>query len=200
MSIPEANARLLSGNVVIFPTDTVWGVGALWRNQRGVDKLYAVKQREETNPMAIVVGEIEQLEELKLDFDAMDPQMHRLMAKLVKEFWPGGLTIVLPWSHKPPFYRWSEPNIGVRIPNLPETQNFLRQVGPVIQSSANVSGGLTPTSYDAIDPDFIELTGGVLSGESGGSVASTVIDLSGTAPTIVRAGSVPVAEIERVML
>ena len=103
LNIEEATARLIAGNVVIFPTDTVWGVGALWRSQRGVAKLYQVKQRQEDKPMAVLVGEIEQLEQLELDYNSMRPLFHRAMATLMQEFWPGGLTLVLPWPNKPAY-------------------------------------------------------------------------------------------------
>lgn len=199
LSMPEAVARLTASMPVIFPTDTVWGVGVKWQSEKAVTALYETKQRQDANPMAILVQELDQLQDLRLDFEAMSPQSHAGMLRLIKEFWPGGLTIVLPWKHKPAFYRWPYNNVGVRIPNHPITQELIRQAGPLLQSSANVSGGLAPASFEAIDPEFIALTGGVVAGESGGEAASTVVDLSGEEPNIVRAGCVPVAEIERVL-
>jgi L-threonylcarbamoyladenylate synthase len=199
LSIPEATARLVAGQTVIFPTDTVWGVGARWQNERGVKTLYRVKQREVGKPLAILVAEMEQLQELQLDFDRLSPGMHSAMVVLMKKFWPGGVTLVLPWSHKPEHLLWSAPNVGVRIPNHPVAQALLRQAGPLVQSSANIAGGLPPASYEAIDQDLVVMTGGVVAGESGGEAASTVIDLTGSEIKILRAGCVPVAEIEQVI-
>lgn len=199
LSITEATARLTAGQAVIFPTDIVWGIGARWQNERGVKALYQIKQRPMDKPMAILVAEMEQLQELGLDFDRLTPQMHAAMVKLMKAFWPGGITLVLPWLRKPDFYSWSTPTLGVRVPNHPVTQALLRQAGPIIQSSANVAGGLAPAAYEAIDQDLVVLTGGVVAGESGGEAASTVVDLTGEQLRIVRAGCVPVSEIDRML-
>lgn len=198
LSIPEAAARLTAGQTIVFPTDTVWGIGARWQSERGVKALYHIKQRQEEKPMAILVAEMDQLSELGLDFEQMTPEMHKLMIKLMKQFWPGGVTLVLPWPTKPDYYLWTAPSLGVRIPNHPVTQALLRVAGPLVQSSANVAGGLAPASYEAVDQDMVALTGGVVAGESGGEAASTVVDLTGRDMQIVRAGCVPVAEIEQI--
>ena len=116
----------------------------------------------------------------------------------MKAYWPGGLTLVLPWPTKPLYYGWSSPNLGVRVPNYPVAQALLRQAGPLLQSSANISGGLAPASYEAIDQDLVVLTGGVVAGESGGEAISTVVDLTGTEVRVVRAGCIPVSEIEKI--
>jgi L-threonylcarbamoyladenylate synthase len=197
LSIPEATARLTAGQAVIFPTDTVWGIGARWQNERGVKALYQINQRPADKPLAILVAEMSQLQDLDIDFDRLTPAMHQAMVKLIKAYWPGGLTLILPWQAKPSFYPWSDPTLGVRIPNHPVTLALLRQAGPLLQSSANISGGLTPASFEALDQDMVVLTGGVVAGESGGEGASSVVDLTGSEIKIVRAGCVPVIEIEK---
>lgn len=199
LSIPEAAARLTAGQAIIFPTDTVWGIGARWQNERGVKALYQIKQLPPDTPMAILVAEMAQLNELGLDFDRLTPGMHRAMVILMKRYWPGGLTLVLPWPAKPDFYGWSLPNVGVRVPNHPVAQALLRVSGPLLQSSANLAGGLVPASYEAIDQDMVVLTGGVVAGECGGETSSTVVDLTGHEAKIGRAGCVPVAEIEAIL-
>lgn len=199
LSLPEAAARLVAGQTVIFPTDTVWAIGCRWQNERGVKALCHIKQLQEDDPLGIVVADIDQLADLKIDFDRMAPAMHKAMIVLMKEFWPGGLTLVLPWPEKPDYCLWPMPTVGVRVPNHPVTQALLRAVGPIIQSSANVSGGLPPASFEAIDQDIVVMTGGIVAGESGGEMASTVIDLTGEKMQIIRAGCVPVAEIERTL-
>ena len=199
LSIVEAKARLLAGGTVVFPTDTVWGVGARWKSQKGVERLYEVKGRDFDKPFAAVVSDMDQLEELDLDFAALAPHQHKNMIKLMKEFWPGGLTIVLPWKGKPEYCKWERPTLGVRIPNHPVARELLLQTGPLLQSSANEAGGLPPTSYEALDPDFTRHTHGVLGGEAGGEASSTVVDLTGGELSIVRVGCVPVTDIERVI-
>jgi L-threonylcarbamoyladenylate synthase len=198
LSITEATARLTAGKAIVFPTDTVWGIGARWQNERGVRALYQIKQQTAERAMTVLVAEMDQLQELHLDFDRLSPRMHSTMVAMMKAFWPGGVTLVLPWSHKPDFYAWSAPTLGVRVPNHPVAQELLRQTGPMLQSSANVSGGLAPASYEAIDQDMVSLTGGVVAGESGGEAESTVVDLTGPEMHILRAGCVPVAEVEKV--
>ena len=199
LSIVEAKARLLAGGVIIFPTDTVWGVGARWKSQKGVERLYELKGRDVQKPFGVLVSDVDQLEELDLDFAALAPHQHKNMVKLMKEFWPGGLTIVLPWKGKPDYCKWDRPTLGVRIPNHPVAKELLMQTGPLLQSSANFAGGLAPTTYEALDQDFTRHTHGVLAGEAGGEAASTVVDLTGGDVNIVRVGCVPVAEIERVL-
>lgn len=199
LSIVEAKARLLAGGVVVFPTDTVWGAGARWKSKKGVERLYELKGREHQKPIAALVADMQQLEELDLDFSALAPHQHHNMVSLMKAFWPGGLTIVLPWKGKPDYCKWERPTLGVRVPNHPVAKELLLQSGPILQSSANFSGGLPPSTYEALDIDFTRHTHGVLSGESGGEAASTVVDLTGSELNIVRVGCVPVAEIEKVI-
>lgn len=200
LSIVEGRARLLAGGVVVFPTDTVWGVGARWKNAKAVNLLYQVKQRPVEDPFGLISANLNDLEELGIDFAALDPAAHRAMVRLMKAFWPGTVSLVLPWPNKPLHCLWSEPTISVRIPNHPVTQELLRHTGPLLQSSANTHGGLTPTTFEAIEPSFIQSTGGVVGGESGGDTASTVIDLTqGDRPKVLRVGSVPMFEIEKVL-
>lgn len=200
LSIAEGKARLLGGNVVIFPTDTVWGVGARWKNAKAVETLYQAKQQPVDNPFGILVANLNDIEELGIDFDSLHPQQHRAMAKLMKAFWPGSVSLVLPWPTKPLHYLWPQPTISLRIPNHPVTLELLRHVGPIVQSSANISGGVTPTTFEAIEPTFISRTSGVVAGEAGGELGSTVIDLTdGDRPRILRAGAVPMFDIERVI-
>ena len=198
LSITEAKARLTAGKAIVFPTDTVWGIGAKWQNERGVKALYQIIQQDAEQPLSMLVAELDQLRELHLDFDRMTPRMHTTMLALIKKFWPGGVTLILPWTAKPDYYSWTPPTLGVRVPNHPVTQELLRQAGPLLQSTANIAGGLPPASYEAIDQDMVALTGGVVAGERGGEAISSVIDLTGPEMNIVRAGCVPVADIERV--
>jgi L-threonylcarbamoyladenylate synthase len=199
LSIVEAKARLLAGGVVVFPTDTVWGVGARWKSQKGVERLYEVKERDPRKPLGVLVADVDQLEELGLDFGMLAPHQHKNMVKLIKAFWPGGLTIVLPWGGKPDYCRWEMPTLGVRVPNHPVAKELLTHTGPLLQSSANFSGGLAPSTYEALDVDFTRHTHGVLAGEAGGEASSTVVDLTSSELRIVRVGCVPVSEIERVL-
>ncbi len=200
LSIVEGKARLLAGGAVIFPTDTVWGVGARWKNAKAVGALYQAKQRPVEEPLGILIATLSDLEELGIDFDALHPQQHRAMVKLIKSFWPGSVSLVLPWPNKPLHCLWPEPTISVRIPNHPIAMELIRHTGPLIQSSACFSGELAPSTFEAIDGAFISHTGGVVAGEAGGEVGSTVIDLTqGDRPRILRAGAVPMFDIERVI-
>lgn len=200
LSVVEGRARLLAGGVVIFPTDTVWSVGARWKNAKAVNLLYQVKHQPVAKPFSLAMANLNDLEEIGIDFDSLDPHQHRAMVRLMKAFWPGPVSLVLPWPNKPLHCLWSEPTLSVRIPNHPVAQEILRQTGPLFQASANLNGTLPPSTFEAIDSRFIQATSGVVAGESGADPASTIIDLTvGDRPKVLRVGSVPMFEIEKVL-
>lgn len=200
LSIVEGRARLLAGGLVIFPTDTVWTVGARWKNAKAVNRLYEAKQRSIEKPFGLLAGSLTDLEELELNFDALHPNQHHAMTRLMKAFWPGTVSIVLPWPNKPLHCLWPQDTLSIRIPHHPVAQELLRHTGPLLHSSANANGDHAPTTYEAIDSGFLQQTSGVVAGEAGGEMTSTIVDLTqGDRPKVLRAGSVPMFEIEKIL-
>jgi L-threonylcarbamoyladenylate synthase len=188
----EAAAELLKkGGVVAYPTDTVYGLGASPFCQEAVDRIYRIKQRLRHLPFPILLADEEQLSEVVESV----PEIARL---LIKHFWPGGLTLVLP--KKPSFPGGgtrNEKNIAVRIPAHEVTVTLIRMAGvPLIGTSANISklpSALTAREVEVQLGSVIDLI--VDGGKCPGGVESTVVDVTWNVPLILRRGAVPESEI-----
>jgi L-threonylcarbamoyladenylate synthase len=177
---------------VAFPTDTVYGVGAHAFNPRAVAGLFQAKLRPIGKPIALLIAPEQRLEELA----RVVPLEVSLLAE---RFWPGGLTITLLKTEViPDVVSAGGPTVALRVPNHPVTLALIRQLGvPLAATSANLSG--RPSAITAEDAYFelgqrisVVLDGG----RCPGGVESTVLDLTGSAPRILRLGAIPRAEIE----
>jgi L-threonylcarbamoyladenylate synthase len=178
--IAEAAERLRQGAVIAFPTDTLYGVGARAADPAAVGRLYEVKQRPAGQPMVLLVTGREQVEGLAMITDAA--------ADLMRRFWPGPLTLVLPAA-----VAAAEPTVAVRAPDHRVALELLRSLGePLASSSANRAGEQPPIDADQVidalgDSIDIVLDGGAC--RIGGP--STILDLSGMTPRILRQGAIP---------
>ncbi|HXG37074.1 MAG TPA: L-threonylcarbamoyladenylate synthase [Dehalococcoidia bacterium] len=189
----ERAARVLRADgLVCYPTDTVYGLGAIASNDGAVRRLYAVKGRPLEKALPILLADAEQVEELAQD---IPEQARRLMQRL----WPGGLTIVLKKSGQ---FRslalGEEETVAVRVPNQPLVRELIRRIGaPLTGTSANRSGQRPPVTAEEVaqqlngDVDMI-----IDGGQCPGGIESTVVDLTQGQPQILREGAVPAAEIE----
>ena len=182
--VARAVAALRAGGVVLLPTDGVYGLCAA-TDEDAVAALYALKGRERERPAAIVAASVESLLERL-------PELRGGLERVVRALLPGPYTLVLPNPARR--YGWlagtTPEAIGVRVAALPPpSQRVLDALGAVAATSANLPGGPAPASLDEV-PDEIrsrcaaELDGGRLAG-----TASTVIDLTGAEPVVLRAGS-----------
>jgi L-threonylcarbamoyladenylate synthase len=182
--IDEAVAALRAGQPVVLPTDTVYGLAADARNEAAVRALYRLKGREEPQPTAILAAEPEALV-------AAVPELQG--APVLR----GPYTLILPNPERRlPWLTGGRPDtIGVRIPDLPpEAREVVRRVGVVAATSANLPGGPDPRKIEEIPDELRFGCPAVLDvGELPGT-PSTVIDLTGEAPVVVREGARPAAE------
>lgn len=173
------------GGIVIFPTDTVWGIGAFVESDDGVRKLYSLKQRDSHKPTALLVGSMNQALEYGVFSDKQ--------VKALSHYWPGALTAVVR-SRKSllPQLLNEKGGVGIRWPN----STFLEEIthllgGGIVTASANVAGGHTPTSIKEIDElllaqvDYVVNEQVPLSG-----ISSTVVDLMSFEPRVLRQGAV----------
>ncbi len=183
-----------SGRVIVLPTDTVYGVGADPFSPAAVQRLLDAKRRGRDMPPPVLVAEVEMVRSLVRGVD------ERLEA-IAGAFWPGPLTLI---ATAPDGLRMDlgerGSTIAVRVPAHEFTRELLRRTGPLAVSSANISGrDAALTIADAVDQlgDSVSvyLDGGTMSGP----VPSTIIDLSGTRPRLLRAGRLTVAEINAVV-
>ena len=179
-----ALAVIRRGGIVGFPTDTVFGVGVDPYSETAVDALYRLKNRPALKPMALLVASVEQAIALaEFNVDAFD---------LVKQWWPGGLTIVLPRLEVCP--RWlgdrRRNTIGLRCPDHPVALEFLSRSGPLVVTSANHTGEPAATDEVGARAVFGDTVCLYLEGSSPGGCGSTVVDLTEPTRRILRSGPV----------
>lgn len=171
-------ARVLKeGGLVAFPTETVYGLGASLLDKEAVKRIYAIKRRPRSKPLTVQVARVGMIEEMGVD---IPPAARRL----AKKFWPGPLTMIL----KAPSGR----AVGFRIPKHAVALGLLREAGlPVAVPSANLSGEPPARDASAVLRDFGGKIEAVLDGgPSETGIESTVVDLTGRRPRIVRQGAI----------
>lgn len=184
--IDEAVEAIRAGKPVVLPTDTVYG---LCTRPDAAGSLARLKGREDEQPIALLAADVEQL------FDLL-PEL-RERSDVIRALLPGALTLILP----NPARRYGAltgdrpDTIGVRVPVLGGAAGeIVRRVGAVAATSANLHGGSDPTRLDAV-PEAIRSASVLVDGGELPGVPSTVVDLTGGEPTILREGAVPAAEV-----
>jgi L-threonylcarbamoyladenylate synthase len=193
----DAVAALLSGQPVILPTDTVYGLCALAHRSEPAERLYELKQRDALQPTALLAHDLDLLLECV-------PELRGRAAVIARALLPGPYTLILPNPARR--FHWitgSNPDaIGVRVPELPpEAESVVAAVGCVVATSANLPGEPDPRRLDEVPPEILQNVGAVVdSGELLGT-PSTVLDFTGLEPRVVRDGAAPAAAaLERVAL
>ena len=194
-AIPHALDVLNHGGLIVFPTDTVYGLAALPFQPQFIERLYIVKGRSSQKAIGILVGK-------QADLDLVASVMSPLAARLAKAFWPGPLTLVVPRHPNLPFVLAPDETIGVRMPDHPVALALLRQSGPLAVTSANLSGREnTGTAQEVLDQlrgrIHLVLDGGRV---PGGVLPSTVVDCTGTQPVLLRKGPITLVVIQAALV
>jgi L-threonylcarbamoyladenylate synthase len=184
---------LRNDGLVAFPTDTVYGVGALAFREEAVERLYRVKGRPTDKAIAVLVARASDLLNVAA---TLTPAAHRM----AERFWPGPLTLVVPRHPALPEAVSPLATVGVRQPDHPLVQQLLELTGPLAVTSANRSG--EPNALTAEDV-LAQLDGRIDlvldGGRVPGGVPSTVVDCTGSEPVILRAGPIGLEAIEAAM-
>jgi L-threonylcarbamoyladenylate synthase len=198
MAIREAARRLAAGELVAFPTETVYGLGADAANPQAVAKIFALKQRPADHPLIVHFADPKAIDTWAVDV----PASARVLAKA---FWPGPLTMILAKSSRvPAAVTGGQASVGLRCPSHPLAQALLREFaqvgsGAVAAPSANRFGHVSPTTAahvrDEFGSDLVILDGGAC--EVG--LESTIVDLSRGAPVLLRPGGIGRDEIARAL-
>jgi tRNA threonylcarbamoyl adenosine modification protein (Sua5/YciO/YrdC/YwlC family) len=192
--LAAAARAVRAGQLVVLPTDTVYGLGCDAFSAAAVRKLLAAKHRGPDLPVPVLVGSWSTIDGLVLGVPAT-------ARALLEAFWPGGLSLVLPHA---PSLGWdlghTKGTVMLRMPLHPVALDLLRDVGPMAVSSANISGSPpAATAAEGLaqlgDSVGVYLDGG----PSGEPVASTIVDLTGAEPRVLREGAVPVADVQEVL-
>ncbi|MFZ5535521.1 MAG: L-threonylcarbamoyladenylate synthase [Patescibacteria group bacterium] len=190
--ITEAVTVLSQGGIIIFPTDTAFGIGCRLDKPESVDRLFALRKRPSTQAMPVLVDSIA----MALSYlDSPGDIVRRMM----QAHWPGGLTIVAPCKtdriYSP--IRGGGTTIGVRMPDHEITRSIITGATvPILGSSANFHGEKTPFHLTDLDPQLVQLVDYVVSGSCKVGKASTVVDTTQTPAVIVREGAVHLAPHE----
>jgi L-threonylcarbamoyladenylate synthase len=194
-SVAEAATALRQGRIVVYPTETFYGLGALAADGAAVARLGAAKLRPEGKPLPLVAADAEAA------FATWDevPAAARVLAA---SFWPGPLTLVARAAPGLPAAVTLGEGVAVRVPGSVIARELCRLAGgPVISTSANPSGGPPPASPDALDPGLLARVDLVLDGgPTPGGLPSTVVALEGDGARLVRAGAVPWERVAEALL
>jgi L-threonylcarbamoyladenylate synthase len=186
----EAAAAIRAGQVVVLPTDTVYGLCADPHREEPYRRLCRLKGRPATMPAALLAADLDAI------LDAV-PEARGRVAVAARKLLPGPYTLVLPNPARR--FRWlcgeTPVTIGIRVPELPpETLAVLGRVGLVVATSANLHGRPDPARVDAIPPEILTGVGAVVDAGPLPGTPSTVVDLTGPEPKVLREGAVPAGE------
>ncbi|ANW18085.1 L-threonylcarbamoyladenylate synthase [Streptomyces clavuligerus] len=190
----EATSAVRRGELVVLPTDTVYGIGADAFSSEAVSDLLEAKGRGRNMPTPVLIGSPNTLHGLVTDFSEQ-------AWELVDAFWPGALTLVA--KHQPSL-QWdlgdTRGTVAVRMPLHPVAIELLTETGPMAVSSANLTGHRAPEDCDAAQ----EMLGDSVSvyldgGPTPGIVPSSIVDVTGRVPVLLRAGALDAEELRKVV-
>ncbi len=194
-TIKHLKEVIQTGGLVVFPTETVYGIGANAYNPDAAHKIYQVKGRPQDNPLIVHIDHLHQLNELA---QAISQDAHRL----IQAFWPGPLTLIFDKTDKVPDTITSHLNtVAVRMPSNPLAQMFIHATEtPICAPSANISGKPSSTLFEHVKMDLYNKVDIIIDGgKSTIGLESTVLDMTTPTPTILRPGSITKAMIENIL-
>lgn len=192
--IKEGVEILKRGGIIAFPTDTVYCLGAPIFNENAVRRVFEVKLRPYNMALPVIMADIAQIQDVGIS-------LPEVASRLAQKFWPGALTIVIHKSKKVSDIVTANKNtIAVRVPNHPIPIALINGLGfPLIGTSANVHGKPSPVTAAEVRAqlgDKVDLI--IDGGRCPGGEASTIVDMTGDNPVILREGPIPFREIKRV--
>ena len=182
---------LQAGGVIVYPTDTLYGIGADALNPSAVNRVHVAKQRRDRKPLLVLVPDIDSVASLCGEI----PPAARAM---MEAFWPGPLTLVLPASQRvPEEVTQKTGTVGIRVPSSSLCIRLLHLTGrPIVSTSANISGGVPLRSMDEIEGalrPYVDLL--IDAGTLRESAPSTVVNATGKVPRLIREGAISTATL-----
>ncbi|MBF0413548.1 MAG: threonylcarbamoyl-AMP synthase [Desulfamplus sp.] len=197
--IVKAGKIIQNGGVVIFPAKCLYGIAADALNPKAVERVFNIKQRPLTNPILVLIDDINQLSSLVKPLSEQEFLPQSAIA-LIKKFWPGNITLVFDaMSNVPVELTAGTGKIGVRIPGHSLARELVKQVGrPITGTSANISGRAGCRNIADIDPEILNSVDMILNaGALKGGIGSTVVDITYNQIRIIREGVIASDEIFR---
>lgn len=183
------------GGIVIFPTETVYGIGTNGFNEESIRKIYEIKKRDFSKPISLLVSSMEMVKMVAEDISDLE-------YALMEKFWPGPFTIILKKKKTvPDILTANGDTVGVRMPSGEIAKKIIEYAGvPIATPSANISGKPSGTNIGNIIKDFDGKVDCIIdSGESKLGVASTIVKVINNVPYILREGSITKKQIEEVV-
>ncbi len=193
-NIEKAVAEIIAGDIVAFPTETVYGLGADGLNPTAVAKIFEAKQRPSFNPLILHISSRDQLKELvNIESDKV--------YKLINAFWPGPLTLVLPKKEiVPDIVTAGNPTVAVRMPQHPIAKMLIEACGkPIAAPSANQFGFLSPTTAEHVEKQLGKKVSIILDGgKSDVGVESTIVEVKDNKVWLLRHGGISLEQLREV--
>ncbi|MDY5306494.1 L-threonylcarbamoyladenylate synthase [Fusobacterium gastrosuis] len=194
----QIKRKLLEGALLIYPTDTVYGLGAVIDNEESLKKIYEAKSRAFSSPLIALVSSVDKIEKIA----HIDEKNKKMVKELAKNFWPGALTIILKKKDIVPGIMVSNGDtVGIRIPDLKISLDIIEMAGGILATtSANISGEPSPRSYAELTDEIKSRVDIVIDGgECKIGEVSTIIDLTKSIPKILRKGAISTEEIKKII-
>ncbi|HEY2979796.1 MAG TPA: L-threonylcarbamoyladenylate synthase [Anaerolineales bacterium] len=189
-ALEEAVRVLRARGLVAFPTDTVYGLGALAFDGSAVESIYAAKDRPPEKAIPVLIADAADLKAVARDIPPIARQ-------LAARFWPGPLTLVVPKQPSLPIAVSATDTVAVRVPDHAAARALLGAVGPLAVTSANISGERSPSTAEEVMRQLNGRIGLILDGgPTPGGVASTLVDCTGARMVILRAGPLTLDQLE----
>lgn len=192
--VERMSQAVVAGELVAFPTDTVYGLGGMAFSRKVIDKLMAVKPDRNSKPTAILIDSLIRLSQFSGEIPSSK------IVHLVNTYWPGPLTVVWHVSGSiPEEFHGKDKTLGYRIPNHEFILDVMRRTErPLWATSANMPGRPAPRLFSELDPMVIDSCDLVIKTRSLlGGKASSVVDVRGKQAIVVREGAIPESDIEK---
>jgi L-threonylcarbamoyladenylate synthase len=187
-ALREAAHIIKNGGIAIYPTETFYGLGVLFNNEKALERLFAAKGRRETKPVLLLIENSRAL-------DQLSPEILPEARALAERWWPSPLTLLFKaLPHLSPYLTGNEGKIGCRISGDPIARRLVELAGaPITSTSANLAGGPSAARIADIPGEFLESVDVIIdAGATPGGLASTVLDVSALPFSVARKGALPV--------
>jgi L-threonylcarbamoyladenylate synthase len=194
LRIEKGAAVLINGGIIAYPTDTVYGLGASSDNVQAVKRIYKVKKRHMDMPLPLLLADVSWIERVT-------SSIPEIAYQLIDSFLPGALTLVMKKADTvPDIISSGKSTVALRIPDHPVTIALINDLGkPLIGTSANVSGKPSALNVDEVKNQLGDKIDYILDGGlCPGGKESSIIDVTGNIPVLLREGAVSKADIEKV--
>jgi L-threonylcarbamoyladenylate synthase len=192
-AIERASTLLAAGELVSFPTDTVYGLAADISNGAAIERIFQVKERNENKAIAVLVAS-------EMQIPLLTGELPPAALRLARAFWPGGLTLIVRKLPALPAALSPTDTVGIRMPDHSFALRLLERTGPLATTSANLSGGPNPKTAQDV---FSQLGGRIPliidGGPCPGGVPSTVVECSAEQIQVLRAGAIPTERLLEVL-